>query len=112
MIDNSRPRGLSPREVAVLLDRDDPPLFVDVREPWERAIAALPDSLHLPMAEVPGRLAELPRDRDIVLYCHHGARSMQVGMWLRRQGYDRLANLDGGIDAWSQFEDPEIPRYP
>ncbi|MPZ87078.1 MAG: sulfurtransferase [Nitriliruptorales bacterium] len=112
MTDHPHPRGLSPREAAVLLDRDDPPLLVDVREPWERTIAALPNSLHVPMAEVPARVDELPRDRDIVLYCHHGARSMQVGMWLQQQSYDRLANLDGGIDGWSQLEDPEIPRYP
>jgi rhodanese-related sulfurtransferase len=109
---NSRPLRLSPREVAVLLHRDDPPLLIDVREPWERCIAAIPDSVHVPMGQIPARMHELPKDRDIVLYCHHGARSMQVGMWLHRQGYSRLVNLDGGIDAWSQIEDPEIPRYP
>ena len=101
---------LRPRQVADRLG-NDLPLLVDVREPWERAIASIPGSHHLPMDEVPARLDELPRDREIILYCHLGARSLQVGRWLEWQGYDRLANLEGGIDAWSQHVDPETPRY-
>lgn len=103
--------SLDPRQAAERLDGDDPPLLVDVRERWERDIASLPGSLHLPMGQVPARVDELPRDRDLILLCHHGARSLQVGQWLERHGYDRLANLEGGIDEWSRTQDPEIPRY-
>ena len=84
---------------------------MDVREPWERQVAAIPGTLHIPMNQVPSRLAELPEDRDIVVVCHHGMRSMQVAMWLEAQGFDRVSNLDGGIDAWSQQVDPGIPQY-
>lgn len=106
MIDN-----LTPRQAAERLRGDDPPLLVDVREDWERDLASLPGAVHLPMGELPARLGELPRDREIVLLCHHGARSLQVAQWLSWQGYDRLANLDGGIDEWSRQVDPETPRY-
>ncbi len=102
---------IGPREAAERLRGENPPLLIDVREDWERDIASIPGSQHLPMGQVPARLGELPRDRAIILHCHHGARSLQVGRWLRAQGYDRLANLDGGIDEWSRQLDPEIPRY-
>lgn len=101
---------LEPRQAAERLQGDDC-VVVDVREDWERGVAAIPGSRHIPMGEVPGRLDELPADRDIILYCHHGARSLSVARWLERQGYDRLSNLEGGIDEWSRQVDPEIPRY-
>ena len=102
---------ITPRQLAERLTTDDPPTLVDVREDWECDIAAIPGSLHLPIAQIPGRLEELPRERDLVVYCHHGARSLQVAMWLRHQGYERVANLDGGIDGWSTDVNQEIPRY-
>jgi rhodanese-related sulfurtransferase len=101
---------LHPRQAAERLQTGDC-LVLDVREDWEREIAAIPGSQHIPMGEVPARLDELPGDRPIILYCHHGARSLQVARWLEWQGYDRLANLEGGIDEWSQQVDPETPRY-
>ncbi|MBA2528748.1 MAG: sulfurtransferase [Euzebyales bacterium] len=101
----------TPAAVVESLRGDDPPLLVDVREHWERGLAAIPCSLHLPMGEIPTRLTELPRDRELVLYCHHGARSRQVAHFLSLHGFDRLSNLDGGIDAWSQRVDPSIPTY-
>lgn len=103
---------LGPRQVAERLRGDDPPLLIDVREEWERQIAAIPGSRHIPMMELPARLDEVERDRPLILYCHHGTRSLQAARWLERQGYDRLANLDGGIDEWSQQVDPHTPRYP
>jgi adenylyltransferase/sulfurtransferase len=54
---------------------------------------------------------ELPRDKPILIHCHHGGRSMQATQWLRRNGNDRVANVAGGIDAWSQAIDPSVPRY-
>ena len=87
------------------------PLLVDVREPWEYDIA------HLPGAELhPGSTLDLdsqkiPRDRDVVLYCHSGMRSHYWMSALRARGFERVAHLRGGIDAWSREVDPSVPRY-
>lgn len=102
---------LTPVALAALLRTDDPPLLVDVREDWERELAAIPGSHHIPMHQIPARLDELDRDRPLVLQCHHGARSLQVARWLATRGYRRIANLDGGIDAWSVSVDPGVRRY-
>lgn len=102
---------LTPAEVADRLRSDSPPVLVDVREDWERNLASVPGAVPMPMAQVPARLAELPADRDIVLLCHHGTRSLSVAQWLRTQGFDRVANVNGGIDAWSAAVDPSIPTY-
>ena len=92
-----------------------PPLLLDVREPWEVQTASVApegfDLVAIPMNEIPARLAELPADRTIACLCHHGARSLRVAMFLAQQGYDSVANVAGGIDAWSRERDPGIPRY-
>jgi rhodanese-related sulfurtransferase len=89
-----------------------PPLTVlDVREDDELALASFPEAQHIPMADVPARLAELPHDRDIIVLCHSGGRSSVVAAYLRSNGFSRVANLCGGIDAWSQQIDPAVPRY-
>jgi len=86
------------------------PLLLDVREGWEVQTAALPGVTHIPMQEIPGRLAEIDGDREIVSICHHGSRSMQVALFLERQGM-KVHNLSGGMDAWSREVDPSVPRY-
>ena len=86
------------------------PLLLDVREGWEVETAALPGITHIPMQEIPGRVAELDGDREIVSICHHGGRSMQVALFLERQGM-KVHNLSGGMDAWSREVDPTVPRY-
>ena len=92
-----------------------PPLVLDVREPWEvNAASVRADGFELvtiPMHLVPVRLAELPQDPPIAVLCHHGGRSMQVAAFLERQGYTGVANIAGGIDAWSLQKDPAVPRY-
>jgi rhodanese-related sulfurtransferase len=102
---------LTPAEVDQRLRSTSPPLLIDVREDWERQVAAIPGSLHIPMGEVPARVAELPTDRDVVLYCHSGTRSLQVAQWLAAQGFDHLVNMNGGIDEWSSTVDPAVPTY-
>jgi rhodanese-related sulfurtransferase len=88
------------------------PILLDVREPWEYKTANLPDSLLIPMGEVASRAhTELDPDAPIVVLCHHGARSLNVTMWLRNQGFEHVQSLAGGIDAWSRTIDPTIPRY-
>ena len=90
----------------------DVPMLVDVREPWEFQTASLPDSLLMPMGDVPSRaFAELDPDAHIVVLCHHGQRSLSVAMWLRGQGFERAQSLAGGIDAWSRTVDPSVPLY-
>ena len=104
--------GIGPNELARRLrDPSDRVLVLDVREPFERRYASIEPSIHIPMAEIPGRLTEIPRDRDLVVYCHVGERSgLEVG-YLRGLGYPSVANLDGGIDAWSVNVDPTVRRY-
>jgi rhodanese-related sulfurtransferase len=92
------------------------PLLLDVREPWEFALASVQvpglETRHLPMGEVAQRLSELDTDRPVVCLCHHGMRSAHVATWLAQQaGFEAVYNLDGGIDAWSREIDPTVPRY-
>ena len=101
------------RQLAEWLSDDSrsKPVLLDVREPWEYELCRLPDSLHIPMHLVPLRSSELKRDDDIVVICHHGGRSMQVAMLLERQGYSSLINLTGGVAAWADEVDHNLPRY-
>jgi rhodanese-related sulfurtransferase len=89
----------------------EPPVLVDVREPWEVALCRIEGALAIPLNQLPARVAELPRDRDLVFYCHHGMRSQNAALWLERSGYDRLFNLRGGVDAWAAEVEPAMPRY-
>ena len=84
---------------------------VDVREPWEADVARIEGAELIPLSEFAARARDLPRDTPILIHCHHGGRSMQATQWLRRNGYDKVANVAGGIDAWSLEIDPAVPRY-
>jgi rhodanese-related sulfurtransferase len=84
---------------------------VDVREAWEHDVAKIDGAKLIPLSEFAARAKELPRDQPILIHCHHGGRSMQATQWLRRQGYDKVSNVAGGIDAWSREIDPNTPRY-
>jgi rhodanese-related sulfurtransferase len=87
------------------------PLIIDVREPWEHAICRIEGAQLLPLQEIPARLSELPRDRDIVLLCHHGMRSLHAANFLQDAGLSRLYNLSGGINAWSEEVDSSVALY-
>ncbi len=103
---------VTPSELVALRQQANPPLVLDVREKWEYDTAHLPDTVFMPMGDVPSRVhAELDPDNPIVVLCHHGARSLNVTMWLRQQGFDHAQSLAGGIDAWSRTVDPTVPRY-
>jgi len=111
---DTRPAAIAeigPTDLASLAAGDAPPLVIDVREAAELAICALPGALHLPMRQVPDRLGEIPRDRALVVLCHHGVRSRVVAEFLLRHGFADVANLAGGIDAWAAEVDPALPRY-
>lgn len=85
-------------------------VLIDVREPFELARASVAAARHVPMREIPSRVAELPRDKPILVMCHHGGRSQAVAEWLAPQGF-RVENVVGGIDAWATEVDPKVPRY-
>jgi rhodanese-related sulfurtransferase len=86
-------------------------VLLDVREDDELEKASLSWAKHVPMARVLERLAELPTDRPIVVMCHGGSRSNRIAQYLRQNGYSDVANLTGGIDAWSEQIDPSVPVY-
>ena len=88
-----------------------PPVRLDLREPWEQEKARNERSQLIPMREVAARVAEIDRNAEVVAICHHGGRSMQVAMFLEKQGFKRVHNLVGGIDAWSRSVDPAVPLY-
>ena len=89
----------------------EPPLLLDVREPWAFEKARIEGATLIPMRELAARVAELDHEKDVVAICHHGARSMQVALFLEKQGFKGMHNLVGGIDAWSRTVDPAVPLY-
>ena len=93
------------------VERGESVLILDVREPFEIALAPFPGATHIPMGDIPSRLTELDPDQETVVVCHHGVRSAQVAMYLAQNGFERVLNLSGGIDAWSEDADPSTPRY-
>jgi rhodanese-related sulfurtransferase len=87
------------------------PLLLDVREPWEHEQARIEGSKLVPMGEIVARVGELDRTREVVAICHHGGRSLQVAMFLEKNGFANVHNLSGGVDAWSRTVDPSVPLY-
>ncbi|MBI3697996.1 MAG: hypothetical protein HY238_24570 [Acidobacteria bacterium] len=86
--------------------------LIDVREPWEYQASRLAGAELIPMGDIPASLPRLEGDEDpLVVYCHHGVRSLRVANWLRGQGVERVQSLAGGIDRWSLEIDPATPRY-
>jgi rhodanese-related sulfurtransferase len=87
-------------------------VLLDVREPWEFATAQIPGSKSMPMGEIPSRVfQELDPEAHIVTVCHAGVRSLNVAVWMRNQGFEKVQSLSGGIDSWSLEIDPTVPRY-
>jgi len=102
---------ITPAELKKMLDRGDDVLLVDVRQPHERKICRLDPSLAIPFGELEQRLEELPRERMLVVYCHHGKKSWQAVQWLKKHGFSRVKNLRGGILAWAKEVEPSMPVY-
>ena len=101
---------IAPADLKRRLDAGDAPTILDVREPWEHELAAIPGARLIPMDQLQWRVGELGENREIVVHCHHGQRSAAVVQWLRRQGVPAV-NLRGGIDAWAVEVDPALRRY-
>jgi len=88
-----------------------PPLLLDVREPWEYQTCHIAGSVPLPMNAVSARAQELDPDAETVVICHHGARSLQVALYLEQNGFSKLYNLQGGVSAWADQVEPAMQRY-
>jgi adenylyltransferase/sulfurtransferase len=106
-------REIAPRDLARRLANGHTVFFLDVRQPWEHATAALPDSVLIPLNELAARAHEItpPADSLLVAYCHHGVRSQSAAALLERLGFANVVSLAGGIDAWSCEVDPDVARY-
>lgn len=102
---------ITPTELQERLTRGDKLILVDVREPWENATCRIEGSRLIPMRTVPANLQALDTGDDVICYCHHGMRSLDVAVWLRGQGIENAQSLTGGIDRWSAEVDSKVPRY-
>lgn len=104
-------QDLDVQALSTRLSAGDAPVLLDVREQWEYDIAALPNAKLVPLGTLQQATPTLDRSADYVVYCHHGGRSAMAAQWLRAQGFAQVANLEGGIDAWSLEVDASVPRY-
>ncbi len=102
--------NVSVQVLAKLLVSKEPPFLLDVREPEEFRVANIGGKL-IPLGELSQRFEEIPKDRDIVVLCHHGVRSGHAAAFLRQQGFEKVRNIVGGIERWSLQIDPKLPRY-
>src|SRR5207253_6594873 len=102
---------ISPQDLKARLDRNEPPLLLDVRQDWETRLCRLPNAVHIPIEEIELRVEELNAGDDIVVYCHQGVRSAAVAEYLRSLGFTGVRNLSGGLDLWARTVDPGMRRY-
>jgi adenylyltransferase/sulfurtransferase len=104
---------ITPRAAKLRLDRGENLFILDVREPIEYQMSHLPGATLIPMGTLPSRVGEIAarRDEEVIVLCHHGIRSQMVSGWLRKHGFKKVKNLEGGIDRWAAEADPSIPRY-
>ena len=102
---------IMPRDVKGKLARGEKFAFVDVREKWEYDTSRIEGSILIPLREIPGSLETLRKAGEIVLFCHHGMRSLDAAAWLRSQGIEEARSMAGGIDRWAAEVDPNVPRY-
>ncbi len=98
------------KELKARIDAGEDVQLIDVREPWEAQVAQIGGKL-IPQNDVPNRLAEIDRNREVVIHCKSGGRSQRIAEFLQQQGYPRVANVAGGILAWSDEIDPSVPKY-
>lgn len=108
------PLEITPPQLKQRLDAGEKLHLIDVRQPNEFATAKIEGAVLVPMRSVPAELQSLEAKADeapLIVFCHHGVRSLNVVEWLREQGLENCQSLSGGIDAWSLIVDPSVPRY-
>jgi adenylyltransferase/sulfurtransferase len=101
---------VSVKELKKRIDAGEDVFILDVREPWEYQIAQIGGKL-IPQNDVPQRLAEIPREREIIVQCKSGGRSQRIAEYLKQSGFPKVVNLAGGILAWSAEIDPKVQKY-
>ena len=101
---------ITPAEFVARRERGEALTLLDVREEWELAVASVPGIVHIPMADVADRVGELDPDKEVVVLCRSGRRSLEVARFLQQNGF-KTVNLAGGILAWSRDLDATIPTY-
>jgi rhodanese-related sulfurtransferase len=104
-------RQIAPGELPSFLKDSPGAILLDVRQQWEHSLSALDGSVLIPLGELADRAEELPEDSTIVVYCHHGVRSLSACSILASLGFRDLVNLSGGIDRYSLEVDPSVSRY-
>jgi adenylyltransferase/sulfurtransferase len=108
---NSNETETDVNELKRKIDAKEDFFLLDVREPNEYQIGKIPGSTLIPLGEVPQRVDEIPRDKEIIVHCKMGGRSAKAAAFLRQQGYTNVKNLKGGITDWSEKIDPKVPKY-
>ena len=102
---------ITPAELKKKLDAGERLLLIDVREPWEHQTCRIEGARLIPMRTIPANLQSLDVEEPVICYCHHGMRSLDVAVWLKKQGVESARSLSGGIEKWSAEIDPRVPRY-
>ena len=102
---------ITPRELKARLNRGDRLVLLDVRQDWETRICQIDGSLNIPLDQLGSRMAELGAGEEIVVYCHHGMRSLAAAGALSKRGFKKVLNLTGGIAAWAHEVDPAMNQY-
>lgn len=100
-----------PEELKKRLDAGEKPILLDVREPWEFSICKIEGSVNISMSEPEKLINKLNANDEIIAICHHGMRSFQVCNYLENNGFNKVLNLDGGIDSWAKTIDTDIAQY-
>lgn len=109
-------RHFTPKQLQDYLAQSDTnPLLLDVREQWEFDYCSIKDSVLIPMGQLPSKLetleAEIDHEREIIMICHHGIRSRQMGYYMEQAGFKSITNLDGGVEQWAEDVDKTMKRY-
>lgn len=105
------PSEITASELKQWLDNGHDIDLIDVREPWEHELCLIPGSQTIPLGQVPDRIDEISREKIGVFICHHGGRSARAIAWLKNNGFEKLVNLQGGIDNWALDVDNSMARY-
>ena len=101
-----------PLEVKAMLDKKDSSIMLlDIREQWEFDYCHIPNSIHIPQLDLVSRMSELQKDYPIIIICHNGRRSLNIGLDLISKGFDNVINLKGGVDQWADDIDNKMPKY-
>lgn len=102
---------IAPQELKQKLDQSVEVILIDVREPWETQMGVIAGAKLIPLNTIPANMEIFANAEEVIIYCHHGMRSLNAATWLRSQGVDGARSLTGGTERWSTEIDPKLPRY-